>query len=109
MQNTNRIPPAMSSEALARNASEAASFLRALGNENRLMILCALTQGELSVSALLQQVPLSQSALSQHLAILRHEELVATRRQAQSIHYRIADARVHDFIALLYQHFCDRS
>jgi DNA-binding transcriptional ArsR family regulator len=97
-----------SSQALARNATEAARFLRVLGNENRLMILCALNHGERSVSQLLEQVPLSQSALSQHLAILRGEAMVATRRQSQTIHYHLSDPRVRDLIAVLYRQFCEQ-
>ncbi len=79
---------------MARGAGEAARVLRALANENRLMVLCCLVQGELSVSRLHERVPLSQSALSQHLALLRKEGLVETRREAQTIHYRVADERV---------------
>ena len=94
-------------EAMARNAGAAARFLRTLGNENRLMVLCSLGTGELSVSALLERVPLSQSALSQHLAVLRHEGLVDTRREAQTIHYRIADPRVLRIIPVLYELFCE--
>ena len=65
--------------------------MRALGNERRLMILCQLTEGERSVGELLPLVGLSQSALSQHLAVLREEAVVATRREGQTIWYRIAD------------------
>ncbi len=86
---------------IAENADEAARFLRALANENRLMVLCSLVAGELSVSALQERVPLSQSALSQHLAVLRNQGLVTTRREAQTIHYRIADARVQKLMPLL--------
>ena len=86
---------------MARGAGEAARFLRALANENRLMVLCCLGKGELSVSELLERVPLSQSALSQHLAVLRNEELVATRREAQTIHYRVADERVQRLMPVI--------
>jgi ArsR family transcriptional regulator, virulence genes transcriptional regulator len=79
-------------------AGEAARFLKVLANDSRLMVLCSLNEGELSVGELQQRVPLSQSALSQHLAVLRREGLVATRREAQTIHYRIADPRVHELM-----------
>jgi DNA-binding transcriptional ArsR family regulator len=69
-------------------------LLRTLANPHRLEILCALSAGELSVGELQVRVPLSQSALSQHLARLRAQQMVATRRQAQTIYYRIADAEV---------------
>lgn len=86
---------------IADNAQEAERFLRAMANRNRLMVLCSLVPGELSVSALHERVPISQSALSQHLAVLRNHGLVATRREAQTIHYRIADARVRRLMPLL--------
>lgn len=79
-------------------AGAAARFLKVLANDSRLMVLCSLNDGELSVGELQQRVPLSQSALSQHLAVLRREGLVATRREAQTIHYRIADPRVHELM-----------
>ncbi len=92
--------------AFAEKASEAARFLRALANEQRLMILCRLSGGEMSVSALQAGTALSQSALSQHLAVLRTDGLVATRREGQSIHYRIADPAVLQLIAALAGIFC---
>lgn len=91
---------------MARNAGEAARFLRALANESRLMVLCTLAEGECSVSGLLERVPLSQSALSQHLGVLRRESLVDTQREAQTIHYRLADARVRQLMPVLYEVFC---
>ncbi len=109
MDATTAAAMASSPQQMAQNASEAARFLRALANESRLMVLCTLAEGEASVSSLLERVPLSQSALSQHLAVLRREGLVATRREAQTIHYRLADARVQQLIPVLYDLFCDRS
>ena len=82
-------------------AGDAAKLLRALGNERRLMILCQLSEGERSVGELLPAVGLSQSALSQHLAVLREEGLVATRREGTSIFYRIADPAALKVIAVL--------
>lgn len=93
--------PASPGALIADNAEEAERFLRALANRNRLMVLCSLVRGELSVSALHERVPLSQSALSQHLAVLRNQGLVETRREAQTIHYRISDRRVHRLMPLL--------
>jgi DNA-binding transcriptional ArsR family regulator len=90
---------------MADNAGEAARFLRALANENRLMVLCCLGEGELSVSELLERVPLSQSALSQHLAVLRHEGLVGTRREAQTIHYSLTDERVRRLMPVICETF----
>jgi DNA-binding transcriptional ArsR family regulator len=88
------------------SAAEAAKLLRALGNERRLMILCQLTDGERSVGELLPRVGLSQSALSQHLAVLREEGIVATRREAQGIWYRISDPAAINVMATLAEIFC---
>ncbi|MDO9429990.1 MAG: metalloregulator ArsR/SmtB family transcription factor [Phenylobacterium sp.] len=88
------------------SAGEAAKLLRALGNERRLMILCQLTDGERSVGELLPLVGLSQSALSQHLAVLREEAVVATRREGQTIWYRIADPAAMKVMATLAEIFC---
>jgi len=87
-------------------SSEAEAFLKQLANSKRLMILCVLSEGELSVGELNQRVPLSQSALSQHLAKLRAVGFVDTRRESQSIYYRLADPRVEMIIQNLYQVFC---
>jgi len=96
----------MNVQELAPNAAAAARFLRALGNEKRLQILCRLHDGELSVGELQQDLELSQSALSQHLARLRQDDLVLTRREAQTIYYSLADAAVTDIIAVLHERFC---
>jgi len=91
---------------LAANAAEAESFMKLLANKNRLMILCSLIDKECSVSQLNLQIPLGQSALSQHLAALRKNKLVTTRRDAQSIYYSVSDQRVKDIIKTLYECFC---
>ncbi len=88
------------------NASAAARLLRSLANERRLMVLCQLGGGELSVGALQERLGLSQSALSQHLALLREEGIVATRREGQSIFYRIADPNAVRVIGTLADIFC---
>ena len=91
---------------LAPKAAQAESFLKALANRHRLMILCELHKGECSVSALQQAIGLSQSSLSQHLARLREDELVQTRRVSQAIFYSLANANVSRVIALLYELYC---
>lgn len=88
------------------SAGEAARLLRALANERRLMILCQLAEGELSVGELLPRVGLSQSALSQHLAVLREEGIVATRREGQGIWYRIDDPAAVRVVTTLAEIFC---
>lgn len=100
---------ALSTLSLARfqdNASEAARLLKALSNEKRLMILCQLGDGERAVGDLLTVVGLSQSALSQHLAVLREEGLIAGRREGVSILYRVADPAALKLIALLADIYC---
>jgi ArsR family transcriptional regulator len=91
---------------LAANSLEAEELLKALANSHRLMLLCELKDGERSVSALERVVPLTQSALSQHLAKLREGGFVATRREAQTIYYRLADTRVARLIEVLHELFC---
>ncbi|MGO3343736.1 MAG: ArsR/SmtB family transcription factor [Marinomonas sp.] len=91
---------------MVKQAAQAAGFLKAISNENRLMILCYLLDEELSVTALNNKLPLSQSALSQHLAILRKDGLVATRRDSQTIFYRIGDTKVETLIRTLHDLFC---
>ena len=87
-------------------ASKAARLLRSMGNEHRLMILCRLGAGEMMVSELQGHIGLSQSALSQHLAVLRDEGLVTNRREGQSIHYRIADPAAIKVIMTLAAIYC---
>jgi len=94
--------------ALRRNAGAAASMLRALANERRLMILCLLIADvELSAGELAEGVGLSQSATSQHLAKMREEGLVTFRRESQTVHYRIANPGVKRLIATLKVIYCD--
>ncbi|MFB9047123.1 ArsR/SmtB family transcription factor [Sphingobium indicum] len=90
-----------------RQAGEASSLLKAMANECRLLVLCYLAEaGELSVGELTDRVRLSQSALSQHLAKLRDEGLVATRKEAQTVFYRVCDPKAEQVLALLHQIFC---
>ena len=91
---------------MARHASEAARLLRTLGNDKRLMILCLLSEGEASVGALNERVELSQSALSQHLGVLRQDGLVHTRREAQTIYYSLADGPAQRVIRTLHGIYC---
>tara|TARA_Y100001934_G_scaffold91774_1_gene113502 strand:+ start:5220 stop:5513 length:294 start_codon:yes stop_codon:yes gene_type:complete len=93
------------SQMLSR-AEDAEQFLKQLSNKTRLMVLCSLIEGERSVTELLNNVPVTQPVLSQHLALLREAELVATRRAGQTIFYRLADERIKQQMALLYQFFC---
>ena len=96
----------MNMNALRSRAGVAATLLKGLANRHRLMILCELHNGERSVSALERVVGLSQSALSQHLAKLRRDRLVTTRREAQTIYYSVADPGVTEVISALYRIYC---
>lgn len=91
---------------MGRHAHDAAALLKALANPHRLQILCVLGEGELSVGALNERIPLSQSALSQHLAVLRSDGLVRTRRESQAIHYSVCPGPALDVIHVLHGHFC---
>ena len=93
-------------EIIKKNADKAASLLKALANKQRLMILCNLARCEMSVSTLNQQLDLSQSALSQHLARLRQDELVLTRREAQTIFYSLKPGLASQVIEMFYHHYC---
>ena len=91
----------------AAEAGEAVSLLKAMANQSRLLILCYLAEaGEMSVGELVDRVGLSQSALSQHLAKLRHEGLVSTRKEAQTVHYSVCDPKAGQLLALLHDLFC---
>ncbi|MDQ1901152.1 metalloregulator ArsR/SmtB family transcription factor [Paracoccus sp. WLY502] len=92
--------------ALQDRADHVAGRLALVANAKRLLILCELTKGERSVGALQQAVGLSQSALSQHLAKLREAQMVDTRRESQTIFYRISDPDLEVLMAALYDAFC---
>lgn len=93
-------------EQMAAHAREASQLLKALANEHRLLILCYLSEGELSVGALNARIPLSQSALSQHLSVLRNDGLVETRREAQTIHYQLVPGPAMRIVATLHDIYC---
>lgn len=96
----------MNLQDLAPKAQQAESFLKALASRHRLMILCELLNGERTVTALQDRIGLSQSSLSQHLARLRADRLVKTRREAQTIHYSLQREDVERVIALLDELYC---
>ena len=108
VQAVRRLKPADKGIAdLEAKAAEAAAMLKLLANENRLLILCRLALArEVSVNELAEAVGLSQSALSQHLAKMRDEGLVATRREAQTVFYRIADPNAARLLKLLKDIYC---
>lgn len=91
---------------LESHVGAAEALLKAIANSHRLMVLCSLHDGELSVGELNLRVPLSQSALSQHLATLRKANLLACRREAQTIYYRLNDPNAVAIIETLHRLFC---
>ena len=91
---------------MQENAKRATALLKSMANESRLLILCQLSQKEMSVGEMAEYIPLSQSALSQHLSILRREGLVKTRRSSQYVHYSLDSDEVKAVIGVLYELFC---
>lgn len=96
-------------EEMRSHATDAAQLLKAMANEKRLMILCMLAGGEQAVSDINAGLDLSQSALSQHLAVLREEGLVQTRRSAQTIFYSLSPGPVQEIIGVLHRIYCGGS
>ena len=97
---------ALAMKEMAAHAQDAAQLMKELSNEYRLMILCSLANGELSVSQINALMPLSQSAVSQHLARLRDSDLVATRRESQTIFYRLQGDEAIRVIETLQSIYC---
>ncbi len=100
---------AMNMDDMAANAAQAVKLLKALANERRLFILCHLLEQEMSVGEMNQHLGLSQSALSQHLAILRNDGLVGTRKEAQTVYYSLKSEEVREVIALLHKLYCQEA
>ena len=96
----------MDLELMQENATRASELMKLLGHPHRLMILCQLNQGECSVGELSEKIGINQSPLSQHLARMRKEGLVKTRREAQSIYYSLASDDVTRVIEVLYELYC---
>jgi DNA-binding transcriptional ArsR family regulator len=93
---------------MIESAREASDFLKVLANEHRLLVLCHLVDGEKSVTELGQLIGIRQPTLSQHLARLRAENLVETRREAKTVYYSLASREAGLVIHLLYKMFCER-
>ncbi|WP_226648555.1 ArsR/SmtB family transcription factor [Microbulbifer variabilis] len=88
------------------SAGQAAAMLRSLANQDRLLLLCQLSQEELNVGELEERLGLRQPSLSQQLGVLRREGLVDTRREGKHVYYRVADSRVLALLQTLYQLYC---
>ena len=100
--------PTSDMKAMRKHAAKAAAMLAALSHEARLRVLCDLVTGERMAGELVERSGLSQSALSQHLGRLREEGLVATRREGQSIFYRIANPDAARILSVLHEIYCKR-
>ncbi|KTF36907.1 ArsR/SmtB family transcription factor [Xanthomonas translucens] len=101
-----RLQPAMDPASMRAHAGEAARLLKALGNEKRLLLLCLLVDHEHSVGELNARLDLSQSALSQHLAVLREDGLVQTRRDGQTIYYSLVTGPAQRILDTLHGIYC---
>ncbi len=88
---------------------QATDMLKTIANENRLMILCLINEGEMCVGKLVEKVGLSQSALSQHLALMREKGFVKTRKEAQTVYYQIDSPEIKEIIETLHNRFCNES
>jgi DNA-binding transcriptional ArsR family regulator len=100
------LKPRLSMARMRAAAGEATAALRALANEDRLLLLCELSQGERSVSALEQTLDIHQPTLSQQLGVLRAEGLVSTRRDGKFIHYSVADRKALALLDTLDRLYC---
>ena len=98
--------PAIDLQRLRHSAGQAGRLLKALGNPDRLLLLCMLSQEELHVGALEERVGVGQPTLSQQLGVLRREGLVATRKEGKQVYYRISSPQALAVIQTLYQLFC---
>jgi DNA-binding transcriptional ArsR family regulator len=101
--------PTKPDEAMAEHAADAARLLKSLSHEKRLLILCMLVEGEMTVGEINARVPGSQSVISQHLAVLRRDDLVQTRRDAQTIYYSLRGVRAARIIEVLHDLFCGQA
>ncbi len=102
----NNSPHVIDPEVLRRGATQAVSVMKLLANEDRLMLLCQLSNGERCVSDLEQQLGIRQPTLSQQLSVLRNEGVVNTRREGKNIYYSVADPATLEILALLYRLYC---
>jgi ArsR family transcriptional regulator len=102
------VAPHIDPQRLRGAAGRAVGLLKLLANEERLLLLCQLSQGELSVSELQERLDIQQPTLSQQLGVLRNEGVVATRREGKRIHYRVADTSLLQVLELLYRLYCPK-
>ncbi|MDR7267907.1 ArsR family transcriptional regulator [Pelomonas saccharophila] len=100
--------PTLDAQTLRQAAGEAVAALKALGNPERLLLLCQMSQGETSVADLEARLDIHQPTLSQQLGVLRREGLVATRREGRNVLYSVADPRLLALLHTLYMQYCPK-
>lgn len=93
---------------LRKSAAQAVGALKVLANADRLLLLCQLSQGEMCVSELEEELDIHQPTLSQQLAVLRTEQVVSTRREGKNIYYSVADPALLEILAVLYRLYCPK-
>jgi len=101
-------PAALDAQTLRQAAGEAVAALKAMGNPERLLLLCQMSQGEISVGDLEALLDIHQPTLSQQLGVLRREGVVATRRDGKKVLYSVADARLLVLLRTLYDLYCPK-
>ncbi|WP_230383005.1 ArsR/SmtB family transcription factor [Paracoccus shanxieyensis] len=103
------LPPDILSDlaVMANSAGRASGFLKGLANPQRLLVLCCLARGERHVGALVEATGIGQTSMSQHLARLKAEGIVAVRRDHRTLYYRIEHPAVAEIMQVLYRHFCE--
>jgi DNA-binding transcriptional ArsR family regulator len=99
-------PTIIDASKMARAAQKASDLMKTLGHKDRLMVLCHLASGEKSVGELANLLDIPQSPLSQHLARMRKESLVSTRREAQTIFYSISSGKAGRMVELMHELYC---
>lgn len=101
-------PAPLQAEQMRQAAGQAVAALKVLANEDRLLLMCQLSQAEMCVSELEQALDIRQPTLSQQLGVLRNEGVVSTRREGKRVYYRVADPRLLEMLGLMYQLYCPK-
>ena len=101
-------PSSLQADQMRRAAGQAVAALKVLANEDRLLLMCQLSQAEMCVSELEESLDIRQPTLSQQLGVLRNEGVVSTRREGKRVYYRVADPKRLEMLALMYQLYCPK-
>lgn len=101
-------PALLQADPMRRAAGHAVAALKVLANEDRLLLMCQLSQAEMCVSELEETLDIRQPTLSQQLGVLRNEGVVSTRREGKRVYYRVSDPRLLEMLALMYELYCPK-